>query len=296
MKLPLQKTLFGLVLLLTILPLVPEPLERAIAAGNTGGVDWSAGMIAVVGEGVAPPEGNAAKRRLLAKRAAMVDGYRKLAELVEGVEVTSQTRVKDFEVQSDDIRTQVAGLIKGARLAGENLTADGAYEVRLELPLFGEQSLAAVVLSSSLNNRQLPSPDSPGSSGMITGQTPHSPGKTKIGAVDQVTGILVDARQLGASAAMMPALFDEKGNEFYLGSWPANQEDLIAQGVVAYSRSLEEASKLPRLGSAPLVVRAKRYRGPFHADLVFSQEEAKRFQEAGKACDCLQRLAVAIVL
>ena len=41
-------------------------------------------------------------------------------------------------VVSDTINTRVQATIKGARIVSENVTSDGAYEVTMEIPMFGE--------------------------------------------------------------------------------------------------------------------------------------------------------------
>jgi len=59
---------------------------------------------------------DAAQNKLLAKRAAQADCYRKLAETINGVQITSDTLVRDFVTESDQIRTGVDQFIRGVRL------------------------------------------------------------------------------------------------------------------------------------------------------------------------------------
>jgi len=114
-------------------------------AGGRGQLNWTAGTITVKGTGAAPERGSAAQRRLLAGRAAVVDGYRQLAEIVNGVRVDSETVVKDFVVESDVIRTQVTATIKGARQGEPRQLSDGSVEVEMQLPLYGNGSLADAI-------------------------------------------------------------------------------------------------------------------------------------------------------
>lgn len=268
------------------------------ASGSDTGVNWSTGVVSVVGEGVAPEKGAPAKRRLLAKRAAIVDGYRKLAEAVQGVHITAETRVKELEVESDEVRATVSGLIKGAQIVEENITSDGAYEVRIDLPLFGENSLASAVLATSLNRRKAApaaelavAPIAPpaGTQGMVTSLGDVSP------SGQPYSGVVIDARNLKAKAAMMPTLFDEAGRELYFGSLSISQEDLVAQGPVSYVKSLDEAKTHPRIGSNPMILRAKRFKGPFQADLVLAEAEATRLLAANRRGEFLKNMAVVIV-
>lgn len=70
-----------------------------------------------------------AQNKLLAKRAAEADAYRKLAESVYGVQLNSETTVRDFVTESDEIRTAVSAFIKGIRLGQPRYFEDGVAEV-----------------------------------------------------------------------------------------------------------------------------------------------------------------------
>lgn len=76
------------------------------------------------------------QQRLLAKRAAQVDAYRKLAEIVKGLRIDSNTYVRDFVAESDTISTGFDTFIKGARIVGEpRYLPDGTCEVDAELTI-----------------------------------------------------------------------------------------------------------------------------------------------------------------
>jgi len=56
--------------------------------------------------------------RLMAVRAARVDGLRRLAERIRGVFITSETTVRDFVAESDDVNVSMNTFIRGARETG----------------------------------------------------------------------------------------------------------------------------------------------------------------------------------
>ncbi len=74
-----------------------------------------------------------AQNKLLAKRAAEADGYRKLAETVYGVQLNSDTYVRDFVTESDEIRTAVNHYIKGIRFGTPRYYDDGVCELDAEV-------------------------------------------------------------------------------------------------------------------------------------------------------------------
>lgn len=74
-----------------------------------------------------------AQNKLLAKRAAEADAYRKLAEAIRGIQINSSTYVRDFVAESDDIRAALDGMIKGVRLGEPVYYQDGSCEVPAEV-------------------------------------------------------------------------------------------------------------------------------------------------------------------
>jgi len=87
------------------------------------------------GYGLEPkdPTMTATERTLLAKRAAKLDALRNLTEQVYGVRIKSDTYVRDFVTQSDEMRAKVNTFIQGARVISERQMPDGSYEVEVEV-------------------------------------------------------------------------------------------------------------------------------------------------------------------
>lgn len=79
--------------------------------------------------------------RLLAKRAAQADAYRNLAEQVKGLRISSQTLVRDFVAENDEIATSLRTFLRGAKMVGDpRYMADGSCEVTMEIPLLTVQT------------------------------------------------------------------------------------------------------------------------------------------------------------
>ena len=110
-----------------------------------GGVDWNNSSITVIGAGVAPMNAcNAAQARMMARRAAVVDAYRQLAETIKGVNVDSETTVQSMMTLDDTTKTKVSAFIQGARIVSEQVIPDGGYEVTMTVSMFGvSNSLAS---------------------------------------------------------------------------------------------------------------------------------------------------------
>lgn len=78
---------------------------------------------------------DAAQKKLLSKRAAEADAYRKLAEAIKGVQITSDTYVRDFVAESDVIKAELDNFIRGVRLGDPKWYDDLSCEVPAEVTL-----------------------------------------------------------------------------------------------------------------------------------------------------------------
>ncbi|MBN1341708.1 MAG: LPP20 family lipoprotein [Phycisphaerae bacterium] len=98
---------------------------------------WLAGLagIGVVAGFCLPAmaEVTAAQNKLLAKRAAEADAYRKLAECIQGMQINSSTYVKDFVTESDVIQSDLDTFIRGVKLGKPRWYDDGSCEVEAEV-------------------------------------------------------------------------------------------------------------------------------------------------------------------
>jgi hypothetical protein len=89
--------------------------------------------INVVGQGVAPTmTSSPAQAYALAKRAAIADAYRLLAEKVKGVRIEGSDKIKNMMVQRSEVRTFVDAVIAEAEII-ETVFKDGLCEVEMEL-------------------------------------------------------------------------------------------------------------------------------------------------------------------
>ena len=90
-------------------------------------------LVSVVGQGVAPMNTDSpAQAYALAKRAAIADGYRLIAEKVKGVRVDGQDIIKNMMVKRSTVRTAVAAMVQNANLV-ETSFKDGLCEVEMEI-------------------------------------------------------------------------------------------------------------------------------------------------------------------
>jgi len=98
--------------------------------------------IRVIGQGVAPCNGTCspAQAYAMAKRAAIADAYRLIAEKVKGVYVEGEDYIKNMMVKRSTVKTFVQATIRNANVV-ETTFKDGLCEVEMEITLRRSQLL-----------------------------------------------------------------------------------------------------------------------------------------------------------
>ncbi len=74
-----------------------------------------------------------AQNKLLAKRAAEADAYRKLGETIQGLLITSETHVRDFVAESDTIRSEYDDFVRGVRFGKADWDSEGVCTIEAEV-------------------------------------------------------------------------------------------------------------------------------------------------------------------
>lgn len=183
-----------------------------------GDVNWTMQYIEARGSSVIDNERFKlpAQARAMAIRGAIVLAQRNLLEIINGVNVTSETVVQDMVAKSDYVYTRVDGLVKGAQQVGEPIEKDGMIEVLLRIPMYSKDGLAPIVYD------QLPASGAGNGQAQITeksagtGQDAVQSGK---GATDKngtqpvvPEGLAFNFNGKTYDPAMFPVVADEQGN------------------------------------------------------------------------------------
>lgn len=88
-------------------------------------------VLDVMGNSALP--GSDGMKKILAKRAAEMDAYRRLGERMMGVSVSSDSSVRDFAVKSDKVVAALATVLKGAETTGIKYKPDLSCEVTMRI-------------------------------------------------------------------------------------------------------------------------------------------------------------------
>ncbi len=265
--------------LATMLAVLVFSISSVFAADN---VNWDNSSVTVTGMGAQPANAvNPAQARMMARRAAVADAYRQLAESIKGVNVDAETTVENMMVTSDVIRTKVSAMIQGAQVVSEREIPGGGYEVTMTVPLFGvSNSIAQAVIPQTTVVEPLPAPvpevipSMPAGSlqgGTIIYTTIDSGKKSPMEAIGGYTGVIIDCRGLGLKPVMSPVIKNDKEIPIY-GHKNLNYDKIISDGMVSYASSAGQAT---RAGSRPLIIKAIRLMD-HNANPVISTADANR--------------------
>ncbi len=280
-----------------------QPAQNTTVAVNVqvqqeakGNVNWEKGSAAdITATGVGLPREQGPRGAALARRAAIVDAYRYLAEAIKGVQVDADTLMQDLVIQSDTVKTQVSALIKGARIVEEHANPDGSYSVTMSIPMFGPTSVAAIAVPEV--QKGLPPVPAPLPTVNLkeTALPKQEVKEVKSGAF---TGVIVDASGLGLQATFSPVIYDENGRGIY-GMSNINPDFAISKGMVEYSTSYSAAMANSRAGARPLVVKAVAVKGGRNSvnkvNVVVSVNDGDKILLANEKSDMLQNCAVVFV-
>jgi hypothetical protein len=304
-----------------------DPTVEVVANGH-GRINYAAGVVKATGYGAPPKRSNSpSQARLMARGAALADALRTLAMTVSSIQVTATTRVKNYELQKDEVETRLSALLQSPQIVSESFQPDGTAVVVVNLPMYGRDSIASVVLPEVLHHTdeipvetagpQLGAPAAYGagadSNGNFHGPAQpatrvdrvpapadergsfRDPGLTSLSDDGPFTSVLVDCRGLNIEAVMSPKLMDTTGREVY-GTVHVTPDYAIETGIVGYPRSMRDALRTARAGAHPLIVRALRAADPHRFNPVISLEDADRILAANNRSHFLEQTRVVFLV
>lgn len=243
----------GLLTVMLVISVNAQQQGAAVQDVSGGSINWGDQTVMATGIGTPNPRLSPAQQRTSALTAARIDAYRRLLEIVKGVNITSETVVNNSMVESDVIRMTVEGTLKGFRQVGPpRYMEDGTIELDVEVSLTGK--ILGVLLPPT-GSKQVE---------MEKEDIPSNPSGS-------YTGMVVDCRGLGVQYALAPRLLDESGEEVYGPDW-VDRETATEIGIAQYGT--QESAFSDRVGDNPLKVKGLRAAGSSNCDVVISAADA----------------------
>jgi hypothetical protein len=239
-----------------------------------GVIDWGDDKVLATGIGFAPKGADRNAARLLARRAAIVDAQRNLAETVSGVAVDSKTSVQNLMLASDEINSSVNSFLKGFKIVKEKGNSDGSYNVMIGVQLRGKDELSGSLMTQR-----------------GAGYTP-----TDVNS-EGCTGLIIDASGLEFDGALYPLVYDADGNEIYGAFEGADADYIMTYGTASYEKTEVDALMNGRAGVNPLAVKAIKASGDMNkCNLVVSNADAETIKAENAKSDFIKNMRVVIII
>lgn len=243
---------------------------------DKGEIDWTQLVIKAVGIGAPNPNLPAAAQRPAAKRAALQDAQRNLLEIIQGVNVTSETTVENFMLKDDVIRSKVQGVLRGYKEEKIKYMSDGTIEVIL-----------SIVITGDIAKIMLPLYDVPQ-------EIPKVAGDVKEGVGTGYTGIVIDATEFTVLPCMAPRVYSESNSPVYDAAY-VDPDYAVKMGVVGYAKDMKMAKADDRVKENPFVIKAVKV-AENSMDLYISDEDAAKLTNDENLLDQIKKCKVIFLL
>ena len=186
---------------------------------------WTNETLTVEGYGVVPRNYKGiGDGRIIAKRTAMIDGYRNLAKAAGKIQITASETLTEQKIEA---------LITGANVLAETYDADGNCTVVLTVPIYGVKNSLAKVAFEPVEKENFPAP------------------RSNVAARGNYTGLIVDCGDLELNPVLSPVVRDTLNQSVYSYK-NLDFDKVIAKGMIGYVE--KNPGDLPRNEAEPLLL------------------------------------------
>ena len=237
---------------------------------------WENDIIEATGYGIKPEHViNPQQGKLIARRVAIMDAYRRLAELAAGVHITVNDTV---------IRTEVKATIVGAKIVSEKFDIHGNCTVTLQVPIYGVKDSFASVALKPTTKEDFPEPSE------------------EVEAIGGYTGVIIDCGDLELNPVLTPTI-ERTDNQAIYGYNNLDSDQVIAKGMIGYRTkdkvqttgeylllsANSNGEKAVRAGNNPLIIKAVALNNDgscpvisvSDADKILSENQVSHFLDQG---------------
>jgi len=223
-----------------------KPQPSNIIPASTGAyktVSWYDGFIETTAVGTADMRKmkNKVQAEIVAEKTARHLAYSQLAEILSGVQVTSNTTYEELLLKVDNLHVQSEGFIRGAQVIDKHITwVDDAPKamVTVRAPLFGQNSLKNIIQANA------PETLFEAPQHVLTGNAAVTD------QANQYSNVIIDATGMEYSPALFTKLISA-GNQSIM------DKDSAMDMEYMYYAKLDSAKASNFAGHSPVVVKAK---------------------------------------
>jgi hypothetical protein len=277
-----------------------DQMKNFVQKYPQGEINWGDGFIIAHGKGeiTSPKDPNAEAK---AARAAELDAKAHLLEIINDIPVDDQVRAGGEKKMSFALQ----GFVQGAQIAAQTKSGT-TVTVTVQAPIRGVKGLSMTILGYY-------TPEPPAVAEAVQ--------PTALPDADNFTGVVIDARKVPVNPAVFPKIKDTKNHDVH-SVQSVNREDLEKRGMASYAvvaRDVEISRLFPhaavitiaympegdqsapskqkrRQGYKPLVVTAVDAGGQLKANLIVSEEDAKKMKTVDEKTGAMKQCRVVVVV
>ncbi|MEK6796471.1 MAG: hypothetical protein AABZ39_16960 [Spirochaetota bacterium] len=218
----MHKYLCAFVFLACSLLLGSAPAHRTLTRIlSRGEIVFSEYTMYAEGKAQAKVDGPLQAVRIRTQRTAEETAAANLLASASGIIVSADTTVGDLAASSE-VNRRILRSLSRYSLVSVNFLTNEAVSVRLSVPLLGADNLIAITRESTLN-------DALARTGTVTPKTYQEAGTN-------FTSLIIDAHDVNAECALLPAIYDTAGTLIY-GIAYADGASVSRHGLVSYLSS-----------------------------------------------------------
>ncbi len=269
-----------------------------------GSFNWSTGTATATGFGVPPRNAaSAVQAREMTRAAAWSVALANLLEVVNGIRVDAQTTVHNYVTTNAEVQTHVEGMVKQATVIEEQELPTGEFKTTVQMQVAGELTERLASPSPAPASLPLNRPESPSDRTKKTPKkTSPSPTTQKPKPATTFTGLLIDARGIGAKQCLTPRIVAQDDEIYgpdiadkqFISGPSVSRED--QKRIAWYYTDEAKARSHKKVAPNPFVIKAVRAIGANKTDLIIDEISAQRIQSEPGYLDFLKQAKVLILI
>jgi hypothetical protein len=260
---------------------VIEPLAN-------GHINWTRGFLVVKGcEGDDVP----APGSLRETAPVRVTAAQNLFASFNFVRMDARRSVADIIALNVGLQNKIEQMVSAAPVINQVRISEGCLETAVQFQLTG--GFAQLVLPGTIEQVQSIKAIN-GAAGGTESDIDPPPGPNTAVNQDIYTGLVIDARGIGAKPSLVPMIMDENLQDVYSPAF-ISREFAVRQGVCGYARQMCD-EVMPRVGPNPMLIKGLRILSGRPSDIVISDADASRLRSASSHLRFLRQCRVVIIL
>ncbi len=268
-----------------------DPAWEFLEQFPTGSINWTRGVVTATGsssfQDINRPVGQDEK-----KDRALQQAVQNLRQTLGRLRINHNNRILDLCSAQTRNQAKIDEMTAAAKIVKTTQTPDNGIDVTLEMNFYG--GFAQLMLPSDI--RQVESVKPLNGRAAAIYNSNQKAGKPDRGFEPKTySGLIVDARGIGASPSMVPVLVDENDQEVY-GPNYVSREFAVQHGMCRYIRGPVGLYDLPRVAPNPLLVKGLRAVSTGSCDIVISNSDASKLRSVSSHLEFLKQCRVVIII